>query len=55
MEQEVNIEVKTLEAVRSREEVVVNAQWSVNEETVLVVDDELLQYTNFDECLSQQI
>jgi hypothetical protein len=47
MEREVEIEANTPEAVRSREQVVANAESSVRKETMWVVDDELLEYIEF--------
>jgi hypothetical protein len=61
MEREVEDEVKLPEAVRttaaatSREEVVANPESSMQNETMLVVDDGLLENVDFDESLSQHI
>jgi hypothetical protein len=55
MKREVEVKMKTPEAVRSREEVVADANSSTRKETTLVVDDGLLEGIDFDERLSKQI
>ena len=49
------VKTNTSEAVRGREDVVANAESSIAEKNVLVVDDGLLDNIDFDERLSQQI
>ena len=47
--------VRTTTATTNREQVALNAESIMRKETVLVVDDELLERVDFDERLSQQI
>jgi hypothetical protein len=55
LEREAEVKMNTSEAVRVREDVVANVESSIAKKNMSVVDDGLLDNTDFDERLSQQI